>query len=190
MMVRASLALLIAAFAFVPARAADVRIVYYDIHGRTVRDLFNEMQAKGPADSSGSRFPAYTRWRVSWNFRYESTPGSCKLTELNASVEGTTTLPHWVEGDAASTPLKKEWQDFIAALRVHESGHYAHGVEAAAEVQGIEPSIQPASDCPDLTRQVTHRAESILEKYRAIDAQYDRDTNHGQKQGAVLMSEN
>ena len=191
MIARTALALLIAACALVPARAADVRVVYYDIHGRSARDLFKEMEAKGPVDkSSGLRFPAYTEWRVSWDFRYESAPGICKLTGLDASVEGTTTLPHWVEGDAAPASLGKEWEDFVAALWVHESGHYAHGVEAADEIQALEGSTPPASDCQELTRQVTGRAESIVDKYRAIDAQYDRDTNHGQKQGAVLVIEN
>ena len=101
MIIRAGLALLIAACALTSVQADEARIVYYDIHGRGARDLFKEMRAKGPADSSGSRFPAYTIWRVSWNFRYESTPGSCQLTGLTTSVEGTTTLPHWVEGDTA-----------------------------------------------------------------------------------------
>src|SRR6185437_6448205 len=65
MIARTALALLIAACALVPARAADVRVVYYDIHGRSARDLFKEMEAKGPVDkSSGLRFPAYTEWRV------------------------------------------------------------------------------------------------------------------------------
>ncbi|MGH8212781.1 MAG: DUF922 domain-containing protein, partial [Rhodanobacteraceae bacterium] len=102
MIIRMSLALLIALGVLAPALAADVRVVYYDISGRTVRDLVEQMQAKGPVDkSSSARFPAYTKWRVSWSFRYESTPGSCKLTELTASVEGTMTLPHWADGDTA-----------------------------------------------------------------------------------------
>ena len=190
MIVRAGLALLIAFGALASARAADVQVVYYDISGRTARDLLEQMQAKGPADPSGSRFPAYTKWRVSWNFRYESTPGSCKLTELTASVEGTMTLPHWVDADNAPAPLAKEWRNFVAALRVHENGHYAHGEEAADEVQALAGSIQPAADCSDLTREIDDRAESVLDKYRALDAKYDRDTNHGEKQGAVLVIEN
>ncbi|MGH8212773.1 MAG: DUF922 domain-containing protein, partial [Rhodanobacteraceae bacterium] len=100
------------------------------------------------------------------------------------------TLPRWADGDTAPASLMTEWQDFVAALRVHENGHYAHGVEAANEVQALEGSIQPASDCSELTLQVTNRAEAILEKYRAVDAEYDRDTKHGQNQGAVLVIEN
>lgn len=191
MIARTGLALLIALGAIASARADDVRIVYYDISGHTIRDLVEQMQAKGPFDkSSGGRSAAYTEWRVPWNFRYESTPRSCKLTELNASAEGTMTLPHWVDGGTAPASRMKEWRHFVAALRVHENGHYAHGVQAAEEVRALAGSIQPAADCDDLTRQVTNRAEAILEKYRAVDAKYDRDTKHGQAQGAVLVIEN
>ena len=187
MIVRTGFALLIALGAIASARAAGLRIVYYDISGRTTRDLVEQMQTKGPVDkSSGGISVAYTEWRVSWNFRYESTPGSCKLTELNASVEGTTTLPRWADGDTAPASRMKEWQDFVAALRVHENGHYAHGVQAAEEVRVLAGSIPPAADCEDLTRQVTDRAQAILEKYRTLDAKYDQDTQHGQTQGAVL----
>jgi predicted secreted Zn-dependent protease len=183
-------ALLAASAASAPARAAGLQVVYYDISGRTAKDLFDQMQTRAPEDRFGQRFPAYTEWRVTWNFRYESTPESCRLTELNASVEAKMTLPRWVDAGSAPASLLEEWQHYVGALRIHENGHYAHGVEAAREVQALEGSIPPAGDCAALTRQVTERAQAIMEKFRALDAQYDRDTNHGQKQGAVLVIEN
>jgi len=178
--------LLIAFAAATPAKAADVRVVYYDISGNTAKALVHEMEVKGPLDKSGRRFPAYTKWRVSWVFRYEYSPASCKLTELTALVEGAMTLPHWVNGDSAPAALAKEWQNYVAALRVHENGHYAHGVEAANEIRALASSIQPAENCSVLSREVASQAQSILDKFRALDETYDRQTDHGQTQGAVL----
>ncbi len=183
---REGIVLLVAFAAATSARAADVRVVYYDISGNTTKDLVHEMEEKGPVDKSGRRFPAYTEWRVSWVFRYESSPASCKLTELTASVEGTMTLPHWVDAGSAPAALAREWQNYVAALRVHENGHYAHGVQAANEIRALANSIQPAENCSALSREVADRAQSVLDKFRAVDETYDRQTNHGQTQGAVL----
>jgi uncharacterized protein DUF922 len=37
-----------------------------------------------------------------------------------------------------------------------------------------------------LDKEIDGNARAILDKYAALDAQYDRDTKHGQTQGAIL----
>ncbi|MBS0432724.1 MAG: DUF922 domain-containing Zn-dependent protease [Proteobacteria bacterium] len=173
----------------VPAvvHAGDVRVVYYDISASTGRQLIHEMETRGPLDPQGKRVPAYTIWHVTWNYRYQSGPESCKLTDLTVEVDGTMTLPRWVDSGTAPKSLVQSWQSMMAALRVHEDGHYAHGVEAAREIAALREATPPAADCASLQRQFNAEATSILDKYAALDAKYDQDTRHGQTQGAILI---
>ena len=186
---RAGLAILIAG-AISIAEANDVSVVYYDISARTGTQLVHEMEAKGPVGPDGKRYPAYTRWHVAWDYQYRSGPGACKITDFTAKLEGTMTLPRWIDSESAPKSLVRSWQAMVAALRIHENGHYAHGIEAAREIGALPDSIRPAADCATLEKQINGRAQAIMDKYAALDAEYDRETRHGQTQGAILEIRN
>ena len=166
------------------AYANDVQLVYYDIVGNSANSLRHELDINGPLDKDGKRFDGLTKWHVTWTYRYAPTEAGCKFTEINTSVEGTTTLPRWVDGDSATNSLIRKWQNYIAALRLHEDGHYAHGVGAAKEIEDLGQSFHVSDNCSTIAKKFNDQASSILEKYMAMDAIYDHDTNHGQTQGA------
>lgn len=166
------------------AYANDALLVYYDIVGKSANDLRHELDTKGPLDKDGKRFDALTQWHVAWTYRYVSTTEGCKFIEIRTSVDGTTTLPRWVDGDSASNSLIRKWQSYMAALRLHEDGHYAHGVGAAKEIEDLGQSFHVSDNCSAIGKAFNDQADSILEKYKAMDATYDHDTNHGQTQGA------
>ena len=58
----------------------------------------------------------------------------------------------------------------IAALTRHEQQHGRHGILAAREIE--------ADNC--------RNAQAKIKKYNAADIAYDKNTNHGIKQGATL----
>jgi predicted secreted Zn-dependent protease len=79
--------------------------------------------------------------------------------------------------------VAQKWQRYSAALRTHEDGHYAHGVEAAAEIQSLGQSLRAQNDCSAMAKDFDDQAASIIEKYRAADAAYDAETRRGRTQG-------
>jgi predicted secreted Zn-dependent protease len=166
--------------------ANNLKVVYYDISARTGRGLIHEMGARGPLGQDGRRYPANTRWHVALHYLVQPIPGGCKLIDFTVTVEGTMTLPRWIDSNAAPRSLVRSWDAMAAAMRVHESGHYAHGIEAAREIGALREAFPRAADCRALDKEIDGNARAILDKYAALDAQYDRDTKHGQTQGAIL----
>lgn len=171
-------------FATSIACADEAEVVYYDIVGNNAKELRRELGAKGPIGENGTTVDGHTNWHVRWNFRYAPTAEGCRFTEFVVNVTGEIVLPRWAAGEKASNALAKKWQSYVVALRVHEDGHYTHGVRAADEVKALGQSFRVSGSCSTIGQLFNDRAESILNKFRAADATYDADTDHGRTQGA------
>lgn len=169
-------------FAPRPVHADDPSIAYYDIAGATSADLRREMNAKGPLGEGGKRFDGHAKWHVRWTFRYAPDGRGCGFTQIRVTVSGTITLPRWSDADL-STPLHEEWRRYLSALRLHEYGHYAHGRQAAEDVERLGLSFH-ASECADIADTFNREADAIVRKYAAMDKAYDQKTGHGRTEGA------
>lgn len=165
------------------AHAENARIVYYDVVGNNASVLRQQMNAKGPLDG-GKRFDAHTDWYIKWNYRYRPTASGCKFTSVDVSLTGTIELPRWVPPHNASNVLVQKWNRYLAALRIHENGHYAHGASAAQEMETLAKSLHGFGDCRAMVSEFNDRAHAIIRKYNLLDAAYDRETDHGRTQGA------
>jgi predicted secreted Zn-dependent protease len=171
------------AFAMSTAHAESPKIAYYDVAGSNAETLGQQIKTKGPLDGH-HRFAAHTDWHVEWTYRYRPTSSGCELTSVSVSLSGTILLPRWIHGSDAPDALVEKWDRYLAALRLHENGHYAHGMSAAKEIEAMAKSFHGSGDCPAVVSEFNDRAHSIIDKYKALDAAYDRETDHGRTQGA------
>ncbi len=171
--------------AWTVAHAGDAQVVYYEVVGNSATKLRHELNNKGPL-KDGRRFDAYTTWRVTWTYFYAPAGKGCRLTEISTLLDGTIELPRWERNGRASDSLVRKWERYLAALRIHEDGHYAHGVAARNEIQALGQSFQITGSCTTMAEAFNDEAKSILAKYGAMDATYDRDTGHGKSQGAIF----
>ena len=62
------------------------------------------------------------------------------------------------------------FEDYSAALKRHEWGHYEIGREAAASIDRELLLFPVMEDCPSLERQANALANQILEQYRRRSA--------------------
>ncbi len=122
---------------------------------------------------------------MTWNFRYAPAGDGCRFTQFRVNVTGKITLPRWA-GENGSSALAAKWRAFVAALRVHENGHYAHGISAADEIRAVGQSFRIPGRCSNISSLFDERATKILDKYRAADVAYDLATRHGRTQGVVF----
>lgn len=161
-------------------------IVHYAIHGTTDRELGSAMRSLGPADPTGKRYPGHAEWNVSWTYRWQSQGSRCSLSSPSVQLKGTITLPRWEDRDRADPELQERWDRFLAALTVHEQGHFAYGVAAADELRRQFVSVKSNKGCAALATEVDRLGRAIVEEYQQRDRQYDADTAHGRTQDAVL----
>jgi predicted secreted Zn-dependent protease len=148
----------------------------YDVHGRTRDELGTNLGPGHVAD---------TRWRVEWKYRFESTK-ACRLTSFRVDVTARIRMPRWVERGAAAPKLRASWDAFDSALRKHEEGHREHGIEAGREIAREARSLGARGDCAALRAEVERMANAVIDRFHLQDEAYDRATQHGVRQGAIL----
>jgi predicted secreted Zn-dependent protease len=165
------------------AHAENAQTTYYDVVGSNANALRRQMNAKGPPEG-GKRFDAHTEWNVRWNYRYRPTASGCELAGVNVSVSGTILLPRWIHANDVPKVLVQDWDKYLAALKLHEEGHYAHGESAARDIEAMARSFHGSGDCATVVSEFNAQARSIIERYKALDAAYDQETDHGRTQGA------
>ena len=160
---------------------------YYYISGSSATVLAAQLDQTGPADTDGKRYAGKTRWDVQWQFNHNQEGETCGLKDIAIAVGVAQTMPKWRGEDKGGASLKAHWQKFLEALKRHEDGHKEHGMKAGAEIEKALQAIKPASNCEDLDKAANAAGEQVVEKYRKLDTEYDRSTDHGRKQGATLL---
>ena len=172
-----------------PLRAEPViseEVRHYWIRGETALDLRWDMNAKGPKGRWGIPYDAYTKWQVDWRYRWWETPDSCRITSASTRVRITYTLPSWQNYDDAEAALKSRWDRYYKALYEHEKGHRDLGVRAAQEIENAILNVEPRETCSELSKDADAAAQAVLDRYIQLEKQYDRQTNHGAKTGAMF----
>jgi predicted secreted Zn-dependent protease len=176
-------------FAYLPAFAEpDVQTSknYYAVSGMTADDIRASLTRNSPVTYKGKKHDARTDWQVSWNYYWHETPRDCKLTRVNTSLEVSYTLPRLTTVAKLEEPLKSRWNNYYEALLQHEQGHQNFGLESAREIETTLHALGPRKDCETLQNDANSVGHRILQKYAALEKSYDRETNHGIKNGAVF----
>jgi predicted secreted Zn-dependent protease len=157
---------------------------YYIAAAVPNESLQSILNAASPFRHDGRVFFGHTDWHVQWYMRWSEGPqGSCKITEVNTKINGTIILPKLVN---ATTAQQERFNALLAALRVHEMGHYEIARRAAADIESGILSMPQMNTCAALQAAANERGTETLDQYKAIERKYDVDTDHGRKQGAWL----
>ena len=164
------------------------KLIHYGIKGDTTSELISQMAKLGPYDEDeGRRFQGFTQWRVQWNYQMRQLPGEgCSLGDLKIDLDVQMTLPEWEPKRHADRLLVQGWPNFLAKLTEHEMGHRDNGVRAAFAVRDAINAVAPMADCGQLTSAVNAAGNAAIARLRDADAEYDRQTDHGAKQGIRL----
>ena len=161
-------------------------IEYLDVTGNSKRELIEALDRLSVPDATGKRFYGHTHWELRWNYNVASEGAECRVTTVTATLDMTMSLPRWDPPRNADPALVHTWNAFVAGLREHEEGHRDIALDAAQEITNRIEAIPPAANCEKLKRTVGIRANSLLDEYREKGRRYDRMTDHGRTQGAVL----
>jgi predicted secreted Zn-dependent protease len=166
----------------------SVNYQYYLIKGKSVNDLYEQMQAHSPLRSTQNwfGFAALTNWQIDWKSSYVNSAQGCTVQSPSVKVTVSTTLPRWQSSKSVKTDVKNEWQRYLEALSTHESGHQHNGIRAARAVQQLLLTSPSASSCPALADKMNKAVQDVVAEYRRKDRTYDRLTQHGSTQGAIL----
>lgn len=175
-----------------PAAAGQVsvyeRTSYYDISGRSARELLDEMYEKGPLGPySYSEALAQTQSYFSWDVDFEKRDGMCAAADINMSVDLTYTMPRWTDEAKGSRKLRKTWEKFLESLWIHERGHGEIDRRGANAILEHLAALPPQPTCEALQEQMKALSENIRKDViEPAQRKYDKLTRDGQTQGAAL----
>lgn len=195
LVVAANMILVLAAACSPPAStlpaAPGVRIsvdtTYYDATGLTPREWQASARRNAPTVGVAIPYLANTDWTTHWS--YPSTrmrPTGCEAQYPVVSLAIRFRMPRLVGDSVISTEDRFEWLRFIHSLWVHEEGHAARGVRAAAEMQDSIARIHTES-CSALSPAIARATRAVVVKYTALQSAYDGRTQHGVRQGAMII---
>jgi len=180
-----SLALLLGATAVIAEPVVNYTYHYYTATAKHASELRAALNEASPVHEDGRAFHAYTKWYVNWHFYWNRREASCEMTSVSTDVAVDYTLPQFQPAAGADADVQQRFDNYYRALFTHEQGHAQHGIDAAHEVE--RSLMQMAGwSCDTITEDANRRAREILGKYNRMDVDYDRDTEHGRTQGAVL----
>lgn len=148
----------------------------YVVRGETAPDVRKDMSAKGPQGYDG-----FTTWHIRWNYRFQATARGCAIGDVTVSLAIAFTMPRL---ESRNSVLKASFDAYVAKLQKHEDGHAENGRSVARRIEkGI--AGMSAGSCDDLQRDANLFGDRAIDDGKALDAEYDRQTRHGETQGAV-----
>lgn len=141
------------------------------------------MRTLGPVDERGKRRFARVNWEVWWDF--PSVNGQFDFMRTYTSYKLALIIPEWRAGPDAEPGLASRWAEYSSKLLAHEMQHVKH---LEMHIDLIAPAIaEAARRNPSLTRaEANEIGHSILSRIRKLDREYDRETDHGKKEGVSL----
>ena len=168
-----------------PRAAITAREQYYDIDGSSAGALRNQISRLGPKDESGKSQDALTVWSIEWGYGTAQRDDSCVLRDVKVTLNVSVTLPRWKPPATATADVRKQWQAYLRAVRLHEAGHRTIAERNAREVMAALTPLRGAT-CDKLSDEATRTAERTVADGRARNRAYDIQTKHGQTQGVEL----
>jgi predicted secreted Zn-dependent protease len=155
----------------------NTTVRYYDVTGTDVRSIRAYMNAHGAKDpNDGGVFDAITRWHISW--RWPVMNGVCQTSQVRMRFSADVLLPRLTKIDTLTPEVRNAWNRYMSALITHEAGHVRHAYEHMDEVAA---AIRPAG-CADANR----AGQAAVKRLNQYDIEYDRETRHGETQGAIF----
>jgi predicted secreted Zn-dependent protease len=166
----------------------NVNNIYYQVGGSTAAQLRAQMDQIGPFNPKfgNRRYDALTRWIVGWRYSYRVENNRCAIDKAEVDTNITITLPQWNPPSQASGQLRKKWNRYTQALRIHEAGHKQHGIAASKEILRQLNNIPSYRSCQELQTAANNRSNRVIARYNQQDINYDRTTQHGKTQGAIF----
>ena len=180
-----SLVLFLLSFTAAAEAIESVEYKYYEISPRTPHEIKHELMRRSPIRAGSGSYNGHTDWYIDWNYRTAPDPYGCQLTDIQTKVHVVHTLPVLSE-HVTDEQIIEVFNKFNTALTQHEKNHGDHGLSAAREMDKVFREIPPQQNCRSLARLVDDTGNAIVQKYTQMDNDYDRTTNNGETEGAVI----
>jgi predicted secreted Zn-dependent protease len=174
-----------------------VKKTFYKIKGNTLNELISQIRKKNIKKAIPHTISAAS---VQANLTIHNiilpipvrNKCSLKKKHLQWSLTIQYLLPLWENKRHSSKNLQKKWDSYYARLLIHENGHRDYFLQAALSIQKYLDHLPPGqargvkTTCLFFVSQVKNKLVNIFKKFEKKNLLYDKSTQHGLLQGAIL----
>ena len=150
-----------------------IRFEYYDIEGSTPAEIHASMRARSPMARSGSMGLGRTTWQMDVTWRESRRGSTCRVSGPKAGMAISVLLPRLTTRTLTREGLAY-WRATLRGLDIHEAGH----ARIAWDHRNDFYRAAEGASC----RSIAQIAKKFQTRVSALQAAYDRDTDHGRKQ--------
>lgn len=155
---------------------------YYSVKPKSRDELLPRLNKKSPIKEKGEVFHAHTYTYIKWNFKWEIKNSKCQIKSVTTSVDVTYTYPKLRTRNA---DVKLVWSKWYPKLIIHEEGHKNLAIKIGKEIERIIMPMKSAN-CEMLEKKADNAGYKKIAKLDKLNKNYDKETNHGETQGAWL----
>ncbi|MBL4710890.1 MAG: DUF922 domain-containing protein [Gammaproteobacteria bacterium] len=159
---------------------------YYVISPHSPHEIKPELMSRSPIRAGNGSFNGHTDWYIDWRYQTTRQHGYCQLMSNTTTVRIIYTLPA-LSKYVSDIQTIKIFNKFNTALTKHEMNHGNNGLTAARDIEKAISEIPAHKSCHALTRSIDSIGKSLVQKYIRADKEYDRATQNGHTEGAVIF---
>jgi predicted secreted Zn-dependent protease len=147
----------------------------YNVFAKYPKDLKTEL-----GKYSGSQWHGTTAWGIKWSYKLKETNGLCEVENQRITLKIKYKMPQ-LYPVYKDKNVKIIFDNYYKRLMNHEKGHARNGEIAAKEIELMLSQLDEIS-CKNAAKTINQLASNTVQKYRKLDKEYDRITQHGLKQ--------
>ena len=148
-----------------------IRFQYYEVEGRTAREIYDAMRARAPRGTDGL---AQTIWQIDVDWHEQTRGSTCRVLDPRTKLSMTVILPRLRQVEGMTPEAFRYWRATRRGLEIHEAGHARIAWDHRDD---FNRAAQEAS-----CKSITQVAKVTQERIEALQQEYDRVTDHGRNQ--------
>ncbi len=127
----------------------NLKYVYYDILGDTARELYDQMDRRGPriGGNSSGRAIGMAMADYDWSAKCICKGSRCHLKVTAFVLNETIVLPRWTPPRGTSHRLVSSWGHFATMVKKHELTHRDIDVRVGKDLLRQLKLMKPKSSC-------------------------------------------
>ena len=185
-MLRLSITFLLLASTSVVAETIEtIEYKNYLISPRFPQEIKRELMRNTPIRERSGSFNGHTDWYIDWRYQTRQEANFCRVSKIQTKVHIVHILP-MLSDRVTDAQTIAVFNKFNGALTQHELNHGKHGLSAAREIDAALSNMSAQRNCRYVSRMIDKIGNTIVRKYVFADNEYDRTTQNGRSEGAII----
>ncbi len=155
------------------ASKSGVSVDYYQIGGRSLEQLDQEIKEKGPRINGNEHAVAVSNIRMIPDIALLPGPKGCIVSRANINVQAKITLPRWINRKDAERRLARAWDNLDRYTRLHEAVHVTIAHKYAKQLEMELKTLRTGRSCSTTKKIVRATIKRTLRDHEREQLAFD-----------------